>query len=138
MKKALLLLGLTFLSVTANASVEVDEVINSSCTFTVVTMSSTTPTRVDSDFLDLSSGTANNLMPFRKVIELQAQGGSNFRLDFSSNSLSATVGRVLVSSATVAYNIKARDGNNVRINLWGMADGAGGNRQLGVTQCGSK
>lgn len=127
-------------AVKAHAFTETVIVYNSSCTYAEMTVSSTTPTRLDSGPLDISSGTVNTLMDFRKYVELIGLNGGTFRLDFSSANLSALVGRPLASSGTATYNIPARDQNGTRIPLWAFGDWAnvGTPRKIGITQCGSK
>jgi hypothetical protein len=122
-------------AVGANAATEVDEIINSSCTLTMVLVN-TTATLIDSGALDTSSGTVNNLMNNRKVIEVQNQSLSDMRLSFS-NLVSSVRGRILNPGASWVINLKARDQDGVRLKVWGLWTGVS-QGTMSVVQCGSK
>ena len=143
--KSLLIAAILILSgaVNALATTEVDEVVNSSCTITMVLVSSTTPTRLDSDANDVSPSAVSNLMSFRKVIDIQNQDTSNaLRVGFSSSTavLGQAKGRFVPANyASWTVNARARDQDKIRIEFWGLSTGAlVVQSTVAITQCGSK
>ena len=124
-----------FGSTASHAAIEIDEVINSSCTNVNVLVSSSVPTAL------ISSSTQMN---FRKVVEVQnldATANLYVSLSSATASLSATnkYGRVIPSGfSAYRINMKAFDDQQKALVLYAINDGGVGQSTATLTQCGSK
>ncbi len=140
-----------FGSTAANAAQETFELYNSSCTVNRVyvgSVTATSPTRMDPDALDVSTGSAaspvnpNILMGNRKYIKIENQDRNSipYRCDFSSANMPAseiTWGTLIASSGTLSFPIPSRDQDGTHLHIWCRSMGALVSTAA-VTQCGSR
>ena len=160
LKKALAVVGLMLGAVSANAAVDVFEVINDSVTYNQVTLSSAVLLGTGTGSLQvftasLISGATSfpTLMENRRALELcneDATVAVRCVVDLSSTSangdlslsrpvlLSTTVGKKIAAGACVVYDMATRNLDGRILLPWCVNDGAAGTSKLGVTQVRSK